>query len=423
MSISGSNIDVMISFDEADKDKAKIFADKLTKAGLKVWIGIGKSGGEKGLAIVQCKAFIQIMSAQGAASKALQDELSLAYISNTPIFPVGLANFSAISPNLDSGRRLILAKINWTFFTKDEHYESRFASFLNSLRTEIESGIPDPDADVEDDERFTSMNRTKGMEIDYEEDQDMVEFMAEFSKKTGDETQDFWTRHFNEESQVPWLQFRDAFTDDYKVEIVRVFGMDKEKWLCGLIYRDIFELAKDVKKSSYLQFCINKTDDPHYFFSRVQDYATAIVAMKEVFDMDSTVRLTAVQNLGKFRTPSVITTLMELLEDAEPNMRAVAALALGRSGKKTKKVVDHLLKSLEDEDRLVRESVCLSLGSLKAERAVQPVLDRWRNDPISTVREAARIAITKIGGDEAAGAIKVTQVLSEEMANLRKKRT
>jgi predicted nucleic acid-binding protein len=45
-----------------------------------------------------------------------------------------------------------------------------------------------------------------------------------------------------------------------------------------------------------------------------------------------------------------------------------------------------------------------------------------RNDPISTVREAAKIAITKIGGDEAQGAIKVTQVLSEEMANLRKKR-
>jgi hypothetical protein len=196
---------------------------------------------------------------------------------------------------------LILAKINWTFFTKEEHYEKRFPSFLKSLKAEMERDFLDPDPEGED-ARFTSMNRTKGFAMDDDEvPEDMREFMEEFSKKNvGDETQDFWTRHFNEENQVPWMKFRDSFSEDYQQEIVRTFGLNKETWLCGLMYKDVFELAKDVKKSSYLQFCKNKTDDPHYFFSRLQDYATAIIAMKEVFDMDSTVRLTAVQNLGNF---------------------------------------------------------------------------------------------------------------------------
>ena len=42
-----------------------------------------------------------------------------------------------------------------------------------------------------------------------------------------------------------------------------------------------------------------------------------------------------------------------------------------------------------------------------------------RNDAIKDVREAAEIALTRIGGEEAAQAIKVTQILSSEMMNIR----
>ena len=42
-----------------------------------------------------------------------------------------------------------------------------------------------------------------------------------------------------------------------------------------------------------------------------------------------------------------------------------------------------------------------------------------RNDAIKHVREAAEIALTRIGGEEAAQAIKITQILSSEMTNLR----
>ena len=44
---------------------------------------------------------------------------------------------------------------------------------------------------------------------------------------------------------------------------------------------------------------------------------------------------------------------------------------------------------------------------------------RRRNDAIKHVREAAEIALARIGGEQAERAIKVTQVLSGEMNNLR----
>lgn len=42
-----------------------------------------------------------------------------------------------------------------------------------------------------------------------------------------------------------------------------------------------------------------------------------------------------------------------------------------------------------------------------------------RNDAIKHVREAADIALNRIGGDEASQAIKMTAVLTEEMTRLR----
>ena len=41
-----------------------------------------------------------------------------------------------------------------------------------------------------------------------------------------------------------------------------------------------------------------------------------------------------------------------------------------------------------------------------------------RNDPISNVREAAQVALEKIGGEEAQKAMHITRVLSEEIKAL-----
>ena len=47
------------------------------------------------------------------------------------------------------------------------------------------------------------------------------------------------------------------------------------------------------------------------------------------------------------------------------------------AGKAHKDTVPRLVELLEDEDRLVRESACLSLGYLKSSKAVDHIVDRW----------------------------------------------
>ena len=69
--------------------------------------------------------------------------------------------------------------------------------------------------------------------------------------------------------------------------------------------------------------------------------------------------------------------LLKLLDDADPNIRAIAAISLGRTGTKEKKVINLLMTLLDDKDRICRQSACLSLGHIKAEEAVPKISYIW----------------------------------------------
>ena len=75
--------------------------------------------------------------------------------------------------------------------------------------------------------------------------------------------------------------------------------------------------------------------------------------------------------------------LLKLLEDKDPNVRAVAAICLGRTGHSEERVVDLLIELLKDSDRIVRQSACLSLGTLKAVKAIPHIGNVWLVSPIS----------------------------------------
>ena len=80
---------------------------------------------------------------------------------------------------------------------------------------------------------------------------------------------------------------------------------------------------------------------------------------------------------AKFRSTSAVNTLLDLLSDDDNNVRTVAAIALARTGVKEKKVIKALLKTLNNPDRLVRESGCLALGHLQAPEAVTRIVLLW----------------------------------------------
>ncbi len=78
-----------------------------------------------------------------------------------------------------------------------------------------------------------------------------------------------------------------------------------------------------------------------------------------------------------FQNPAVVDALIRLLKDDDPNVRAVAAISLGRTGRADEKVVDDLIALLKDDDRIVRQSACLSLGTLKVVKAIPEIGKRW----------------------------------------------
>ena len=73
----------------------------------------------------------------------------------------------------------------------------------------------------------------------------------------------------------------------------------------------------------------------------------------------------------------MIEALLSLLNDSDPNVRAVAAISLGRTGSSTEEVIDKLIGLLKDGDRIVRQSACLSLGTLKAVKAIPHIGNIW----------------------------------------------
>ncbi|KAJ8312841.1 hypothetical protein KUTeg_010214 [Tegillarca granosa] len=131
---------------------------------------------------------------------------------------------------------------------------------------------------------------------------------------------------------------------------------------------------------------------------RIQDYTSEMFAIQEVFSMDSSVRIDAIENLGRFQSNQVIENLRDLSRDKDSNIRSVAAISLAKTGNMDQKTIKVLMNCLNDKDRLVREA--------------------GRNDFISHVREAAQAALEQIGGEEVDQAMHITKVLAEEIRML-----
>ncbi|XP_070573269.1 uncharacterized protein [Ptychodera flava] len=408
--------DAMISFHQADTEFVKYLSGELKKNNIRVWrddptVNPVDAVSHKGQAIVESKVFLIVLSKDSASSKTCQDEVALAYISNKAIFPVAREQFALLSQYLDFGMRLTLAKLNWIFFEKQSDRQENFPQLLAAMKQEIE------DLDAHQNESASDLAETDNeppkFRMNYQRQKSRRNLLVDLRG-----SRDFWERTFGNTTEVAWIEFREKFIAEYEDRLATEFPEDKTRWLMNLIYKDVLELSKTIQKKTYDSFCGDKQGDPDSFYERLKDYAVGSFAIREVFDMESTVRLDAIQNLSTFRTPSVITALLDLLDDQDPNMRAVAAISLGRTGKTNRKIVDRLIKLLGDEDRLVRESACLSLGHLQVESAVPNIVDLWRNDAISHVRNAAELALSLMGAEKAKEAVKVTKVLSDEMKSL-----
>lgn len=109
----------------------------------------------------------------------------------------------------------------------------------------------------------------------------------------------FWDRNFGKKQQVTWDQFQHSFQQEFKTEISELYKSDESsEWLFNVIKNDVFKATDMVTKDNYLEI-IGGTEHGKDIWKIVIEKATEKYCIKEVFNMKSTVRLTAVENLGK----------------------------------------------------------------------------------------------------------------------------
>ncbi|XP_021364728.1 uncharacterized protein LOC110457692 [Mizuhopecten yessoensis] len=407
---SDSPKDVMISYSHQDKEIMAKLREKLEENDITVWVDVAglQAGvdflGKIGQAILDAKLFISLLSTSSVKSKYCQDEVALAYISQKPIFPFAINTQQELYTSMGTGMKLQLAAIEWSFSLESEKFEDDFAELLARMKTELEARKTDEKCDV-------SGKGTLGRQTSKSKKKDT---------KTQEQADEFWKRHFSKEDMVGWERFKKDFSKYFHKEITNLFTETQEQDFLWRNWKEELELLNDevsvdmLLKESLIDFTV-RYGETLSLWESVEEFVKEMFAIHEVFGMDSSVRVQAIDHLGQFQSPRVIESLRDLMYNQDPNVRAVASISLAKTGNSEKSTIKRLMKSLNDKDRLVREAGCLALGHIKAKEAVPALLRLWRNDFISHVREAAQAALELIGGDEVEQAMHITKVLADEI--------
>lgn len=186
----------------------------------------------------------------------------------------------------------MLAKINWTFFLEGDDFDKNFEILAHSVKTELESKQGEETIVDADNLLFHGLN----MHVNFTDEKDDTN--EEEGKKVL--KYDFWDRHFGKKTEVTWIEFRDKFQLDYNDKITEQYSEEQVKFFVNIMYKDVINLSKSVTKTLYVKFCDgNPNADPHRFYNRLQQFSVGYYAMREVFSMDSSFRLTAIRNLGE----------------------------------------------------------------------------------------------------------------------------
>jgi len=107
--------------------------------------------------------------------------------------------------------------------------------------------------------------------------------------------------------------------------------------------------------------------------------------------------------------PRAVPTLIHLLSDDDPEVRARAARELG--GSEDPRVVEPLIAALEDREGIVKLAAAEALGAVQDKRAIRPLISLLRDDQ-QHVRLFAAKALETIG--DLQGFENLWDIVSEE---------
>ena len=116
-------------------------------------------------------------------------------------------------------------------------------------------------------------------------------------------------------------------------------------------------------------------------------------------------RAEAIKFLGEAQYAPAVPLLAQLVEDADPGTRYLAAQALGRIGDEAESAVPALLKALRADDmylRMATTGALINIGNPAVPGLVKALFDRNK-----AVRRASAKALGKIGNERAIKPLKV----------------
>jgi HEAT repeats len=103
------------------------------------------------------------------------------------------------------------------------------------------------------------------------------------------------------------------------------------------------------------------------------------------------------QNQASAHHPAVVSVLLSLLEDSNPNLRRIAATGFARIGEPAYRAIPPLIQHLTDSDPFVRASSAYALASMgqSAQSALRPLI-RLLQDSEPHVRDSAIYALGRL---------------------------
>lgn len=119
---------------------------------------------------------------------------------------------------------------------------------------------------------------------------------------------------------------------------------------------------------------------------------------------DAEARAAAIVFLGDNRYAPAVPRLAELVRQADPGTRYLAAKALGQIGDEAEAALPALLAALRDDDMFLRAAITGAM--IRIGPPAVPGLTRALFDPSSAVKRAACKALGRIGSERAVPALK-----------------
>lgn len=202
--------------------------------------------------------------------------------------------------------KLILAKINWCFVLKPEEHEKNIHNLIQCIKLELDRLRSNPDIPTKPAGISThgfSFSLMHGLDLgDKDGYEGSINPSTQRAALEPGNTETFWDRHFSGKKSVEWVVFQDKFLSDYGNVIEEEFkekAEERKTFIMNLMYRDVFQQALIIDRSLYDEFCLHHEPGPDQFFNCLQNFLMAYVSLREVFSMDSSLRISTIQSLGE----------------------------------------------------------------------------------------------------------------------------